>query len=118
MSGGNFVPGTAASLGRAAPDLGEALSGVTFTSQAVTPVEAKTSLYFFSWGPRRDQGDETVRDQLMGIAAKAFAEDKTIIEAQQRVIDSTVQPRIMPTGADKALTLFSRLVDRMAAQEL
>ena len=36
--------------------------GVTFTSQAVTPMAAKTSRYFFSWGPRRDHGDEALRD--------------------------------------------------------
>ena len=33
----------------------------------------------------------------MAIAGKAFAEDRIIIEAQQRVIDSTPEPRIMPT---------------------
>jgi vanillate O-demethylase monooxygenase subunit len=77
----------------------------------------KTARYFFSWGPRRDMGDEKHRDLLMEIAAKAFAEDKAIIEAQQRVIDVTPHPRIMPTSADKGVTLFNRLVERLVPEE-
>jgi vanillate O-demethylase monooxygenase subunit len=46
----------------------------------------------------------------MAIAGQAFAEDRTIIEAQQRVIDTTPEPRIMPTSADRAITLFNQLV--------
>ncbi len=41
----------------------------------------------------------------MGIAGMAFAEDRTIIEAQQRVIYATATPRIMPTSADRGITL-------------
>jgi hypothetical protein len=37
-------------LYQGAPDLDQAISGVTFTSQAVTPLTDKTSRYFFSWG--------------------------------------------------------------------
>ena len=50
---------------------------------------AKTARYFFSWGPHRKHGDAALRDTLMGIAHKAFEEDRTMIEAQQRVIDVT-----------------------------
>ncbi|TKD50661.1 aromatic ring-hydroxylating dioxygenase subunit alpha [Sphingomonas baiyangensis] len=117
MTGGNYPVGTAARLGHAPPDLEDALSGVTFTSQAVTPTRPGQARYFFSWGPRTDMGDAALAEKLMGIAAKAFAEDKAIIEAQQRVIDRTPDPRIMPTTADKAVTLFSRLVDRLVRAE-
>ena len=117
MTGGNYPVGTAERLGFLAPDLEEAVSGVTFTSQAVTPMEARTARYFFSWGPRRDMGDAAHRDRLMAIADQAFAEDKAMIEAQQRVIDATASPRIMPTSADKGVTLFNRLVERLARQE-
>jgi phenylpropionate dioxygenase-like ring-hydroxylating dioxygenase large terminal subunit len=117
MTGGGFEKGTAARVGDSAPDLGEALDGVTFTSQAVTPLTEKTSRYFFSWGPHRKHGNEALRDTLMGIADKAFAEDRTIIEAQQKVIDATLDPRIMPTSADRAITMFNQLVARRIREE-
>jgi len=117
MTGGNYPVGTAEALGFGPPDLARAMHGVTFTSQAVTPMGEKTARYFFSWGPRRDMGDEALRDTLMGIAAKAFAEDKLVIEGQQKVIDETADPRIMPTSADKAVILFNRLVEKHAREE-
>lgn len=117
MTGGAFPAGTAVRLGHEAPELGEALSGVTFTSQAVTPKTDRTSRYFFSWGPHRRHGDETVRDALMELAARAFDEDKVIIEAQQRILDATPVPRIMPTAADRGVTLFNQLVEKLARAE-
>ena len=117
MTGGNFPPGTAMACNHGPPDLRRAMSGVTFTSQAVTPTGDKAARYFFSWGPRIDMGDETLRDTLMGIAAMAFEEDRTIIEAQQRVISDTPDPRVMPTGADKGVTLFNRMVEKLVRLE-
>jgi phenylpropionate dioxygenase-like ring-hydroxylating dioxygenase large terminal subunit len=117
MTGGVFPAGTAQALQHAAPNLDEALTGRTFTSQAVTPMTAKTSRYFFSWGPHCKHGDAALRDTLMGIAGLAFAEDRTIIEAQQRVIDATAAPRIMPISADRGVTLFNLMVDKMVKAE-
>jgi vanillate O-demethylase monooxygenase subunit len=118
MTGGNFPMGTAAACNNGVPDMALAESGVTFTSQAVTPLSAKSSRYFFSWGPHKNHGNEALRDTLMGIGAMAFEEDRVMIEAQQRVIDSTPNPRIMPTSADMGVTLFNRLVDKLARQEV
>ena len=117
MTGGVFSPGTARACDHGAPDLAEATGGVTFTSQAVTPLTEKTSRYFFSWGPHRACGDEAHRDVLMDIAGKAFAEDKVMIEAQQRVIENTANPKVMPTVHDRGVTLFNRLVERLAKEE-
>ena len=117
MTGGNFPVGTARSLEFAPPDLAQATSGVTFTSQAVTPMGDRQSRYYFSWGPRADMGDAEQRDRLMGIAAVAFAEDKVMIEAQQANIDRMPPAQVVPTSADKALTLFNRLVQRLAREE-
>jgi phenylpropionate dioxygenase-like ring-hydroxylating dioxygenase large terminal subunit len=114
MWSGNYPEGTAAALDYGRPDFGKAMRGVTFTSQAVTPLSDKTSRYFFSWGPHRDHGDAAMRDTLMGLAAMAFGEDKVMIEAQQKVIDRSPGARIMPTAHDKGVTLFNRLVERLA----
>lgn len=117
MWNGNYPEGTAAALDFARPDFGKAIRGVTFTSQAVTPLTAKTSRYFFSWGPHRDHGDEALRDTLMGIADMAFGEDKVMIEAQQRVIDMTPDPTVIPSAHDRGVTLFNRLVEKLARAE-
>jgi phenylpropionate dioxygenase-like ring-hydroxylating dioxygenase large terminal subunit len=119
MSSAAYPEGTAARLGYRCPAPDRALdgTGITFTSQAVTPMTDKTARYFFSWGPRKDQGDEALRDVLMGVAGQAFTEDRLIIEAQQRVIDATTDPQIMPTSADKGVTLYNRLVEKLVRQE-
>jgi vanillate O-demethylase monooxygenase subunit len=117
MWSGNYPQGTARKLDFAAPAIEDAQAGVTFTSQAVTPLSAKTSRYFFSWGPHCDHGDEALRDSLMQLADMAFGEDKVMIEAQQKVIDRSPGARIMPTAHDKGVTIFTRLVERMAKAE-
>lgn len=114
MSSGAYPQGTARACNMGPPDPALPAEGVTFTSQAVTPMTQKTSRYFFSWGPRVDQGDEALRDVLMGIADQAFTEDRIMIEAQQRVIDASPGHRIMPTTGDRGVTLFNRLVEKMA----
>lgn len=114
MWSGNYPAGTARAMDFAAPRLEDAQGNVTFTSQAVTPTGRRTSRYFFSWGPRVGHGDEALRDTLMQLAGMAFGEDKVMIEAQQRVIDRTPEPKVMPTAHDKGVTLFNRLVERLA----
>jgi len=115
MSSAAYPQGTAAASNLQAPAPDLAGEGITFTSQAVTPLTDRTSRYFFSWGPRKDQGDAAVRDTLMGIAHQAFTEDRIMIEAQQLVVDASQDRRILPTGADKGVTLYNRLVEKLAS---
>ena len=117
MPSASYPAGTAARLNGAPPPPDLAKTGVTFTSQAVTALTTRTSRYFFSWGPHRNHGDEALRDMLMGIAGQAFAEDKAMIEAQQRVIDRDPQRAPMPTTGDKGVLLYNRLVARLAREE-
>lgn len=117
MWSGSFRLGTAAACGYGQPDYSQAIRGVTFTSQAVTPTATRSARYYFSWGPHRLHGDAALRDFLMGLAAKAFGEDKVMIEAQQRVIDRTADPLVMPTAHDRGVTLFNRLVARLVREE-
>lgn len=117
MSGGVFPLGAAKAWDYGPPDLAQAVSGVTFTSQAVTPLTEKSSRYFFSWGPNHRHGDEAYRDVLMAMAGQAFGEDKVMIEAQQRVIDATPDPKVMPTAHDRGVTMFNRLVEKLAREE-
>lgn len=117
MPSASYPAGTADALGDAPPPPDMLARGVTFTSQAVTALTDTTSRYFFSWGPHRNHGDEALRDFLMGLAAMAFAEDKTMIEAQQRVIDLDPARQPMPVTFDKGVVLYQRLVERLAREE-
>lgn len=117
MTGGTYPAGTAAASDMGPPDPSLPATGVTFTSQAVTPLADKTARYFYSWGPRADQGGEALRDTLMQMALQAFTEDRIMIEAQQCVIDRSPDARVMPTTADKGVTLYNRLVERFAKAE-
>lgn len=112
-----FPSGTAAKVGGGAPALDDAIGFHNYTAQAVTPMTERTSRYFFSTGPLRRLGDESVRDQWMARSELAFAEDKLMIETQQKVIDSTPNPVVMPTVHDKAVLLFNRLVKSMSNAE-
>ncbi len=117
MQTGVFPLGAAKACNFGIPDISTATGVFSFTSQAVTPMTEKTSRYFFSWGPHRTTGGQSTRDRMMDMAAKAFVEDKGMIEAQQRVIDMTINPVVMPTAHDKGITLFNRLVASLAKAE-
>jgi vanillate O-demethylase monooxygenase subunit len=117
MWAGSFPAGTAKASEFGKPDYSKASTGVTFTSQAVTPMAERSARYFFSWGPHRNHGDAALRDFLMGIAAKAFLEDKTVIEAQQNVIDRTPNPQVLPSAHDRGVSMYTQLVGRLVRGE-
>jgi len=107
--------GTARNLDFAAPaDHSQAARDCTFTGQAVTPMGPRKARYFFAIGPHRRFGDDAMADAMFRMVEKAFDEDKTMIEAQQRVIDETPEPRIMPTAHDRTVTIFNAKVARLA----
>lgn len=112
-----FPLGTAKACDFRAPNLDEAEANVNFTSQAVTPIDHGKAVYFFSAGPQVGHGDEASRDRFHETTLRAFAEDKAIIEAQQRVIDATPDHRVLPTGADRAITIYDGIVSRLARAE-
>ncbi len=118
MYGATFPAGTAARFGGGKPDptQAEALAE-NFTSQAVTPMTDKTSRYFFNWGPRAGEGADAAADAMMKVAQMAFAEDKTIIEAQQRVIDLNGEVKPVLTSADVGPMQFRAVLERLIKAE-
>jgi vanillate O-demethylase monooxygenase subunit len=112
ITGGPYPLGTADVLEGRSPD--DCREGDTFASHAVTPLTDKTARYFYMFG-RRPQGDETAYE----ITDKecAFAEDKAMIEAQQRNIDANPNARFIATSADKAIVVFNRLIEKLLQEE-
>jgi phenylpropionate dioxygenase-like ring-hydroxylating dioxygenase large terminal subunit len=110
-----FPPGTAAACGMAAPS-GEPLFR-SATSQAVTPIGERQTIYYYSGClPKCHATEENSRHQL-SVFEKAFAEDNAMIEAQQRVIDRTPQPKMLGTASDNALNRFRRLMAELMEAE-
>jgi phenylpropionate dioxygenase-like ring-hydroxylating dioxygenase large terminal subunit len=90
--------------------------GDDFTSQAVTPMTDKTTRYYFSWGPRKGEGSEQMADGMLGLAQIAFAEDKEMIEAQQRIVDLKPGKEVL-TSADLAPMQMRGILERMSRVE-
>ena len=89
----------------------------TFSCQAVTPSTERATRYFFSWGPDSRHGSAADAGSMFQIALQAFAEDKVVIEAQQRIIDRDPSRHILATRADTAAITFDRLMNRLMAEE-
>jgi vanillate O-demethylase monooxygenase subunit len=85
--------------------------------QAVTPVGARESRYFFAAGARTSDIDADKVGRLYAVTETAFHEDKALIEAQQKLIDLDPTRRMLPTSLDAGPTQFRRLVDRLQAAE-
>jgi phenylpropionate dioxygenase-like ring-hydroxylating dioxygenase large terminal subunit len=113
MTQRTYPIGTAEALKGESPDLDRPPE--EFTTQAITPLTAKSTRYFYIMGRRRQDG-ETTYD--MTVVDQAFAEDKMMIEAQQQNIHSSPNRRFMLATADRAGVLFGRLTERMARADV
>jgi phenylpropionate dioxygenase-like ring-hydroxylating dioxygenase large terminal subunit len=86
--------------------------------QAVTPISERRSRYFYATGFAAENATPERVEGIFAVVNAAFAEDKRILEGQQRIWDST------PPGArkhasphDAAPLAFRRLVAARLAEE-
>jgi len=112
-----FEPGTAATLNMAPPPPDLAPFWVSLTSQAITPIDEAHSIYYFSSCLDALHADDAQADAQIDFFRRAFDEDNAMIEAQQRVIDRTPQPRMLATASDGALTQFRQIMAHLIEQE-
>lgn len=117
MTSGSYPKGTAQASGDGPPPASIKPLQENRTCQAVTPLTNGTSRYFFSYGPSRETGDEALLDRMFDMAKTAFAEDKAMIEAQQRTLALDPHVKMMPVSADAALSRFRWLMGRMMKAE-
>lgn len=113
---GMFPGGTAQACDNQAPGGRQDLLFDNFTSQSVVPTAEKTSKYYFSWGPGARFGGEDIAQVMIDVARRAFIEDKEMIEAQQKIVDCEPDRRNMPASADKAITIFTRMMQSLDRQ--
>jgi vanillate O-demethylase monooxygenase subunit len=83
---------------------------VSVTSQAVTPITDRSTIYYYSGGQlSRHADDMGVQQQVKGFGV-AFLEDKAMIEAQQRIVDTTHGKSMMTLTFDRSVAQFRRLM--------
>lgn len=113
---GVYPAGTAAAC-----DLGEPETAPLFErvdQQAVTPIAAGRARYLYAGGFSAGHATPDLLEKMFTVIEAAFAEDKTIIEAQQVIWNVTPPERPKSFIAqDKAPAIFRRLISRRIAEE-
>ena len=112
----SFYPaGTAQQSGGREPDRPPLFHRID--EQAVTPVSARASRYFYAAGARGSDIEADRLDRLFAVTETAFGEDKSLIEGQQKLIDLEPGRRMLPTSLDAGPTRFRRLVEDLLATD-
>ena len=101
-------PGAAEAAAFGAPTDGVLVRNRAY--QAITPMTARSSRYFFVAVLPADEVDRETCEHVLAVSQQAFLEDKAMIEAQQQRIDGspTWQPLALP--ADKGIWQFHKIL--------
>lgn len=109
-----FEVGTAAEAEYQEPKAGAQCLHVTASTQAVTPLSVDRSRYFFASSIARSEPEEWV-EGFHQLTQMAFAEDKAMLEAQQKMISQLEDPKLAATKNDEAAVRFRRLIEQSAS---
>lgn len=85
--------------------------------QAVTPMTADTSRYFFLTGPRANPNSTAGAERLLQIMKIAFEEDRAMIESQAANIKLAPGKNVMMTSADVGPVRFRSVIRSMIRAE-
>ena len=85
--------------------------------QALTPETASTTHYFWAVPHNFALDDASVTDSIYDSVVTAFEEDRRMIEAQQRIIDTQPEGQMVAIVADAALMQFRTLLQQMIRSE-
>lgn len=119
MNGRRFPAGTAARCENRRPPETLVCLGQTIEQQAVTPVDADRTAYYFATGFTGPTESATLNiEDRMAVVQAAFDEDRQIIEAQQRIWDLTrAQDEMIFLPQDKGPFLMRQMMSRLIAAE-
>jgi vanillate O-demethylase monooxygenase subunit len=107
-----WTPGTAAN-GKAS---GQLLLD-SYSSQAVTPRDARTVDYYYSWGLHRSTDAPGMSEMFLDAVNVGFLEDKAILEAQQRNIEERPDGNKIDIKLDAGPNKLLWLLDKLIAEE-
>jgi phenylpropionate dioxygenase-like ring-hydroxylating dioxygenase large terminal subunit len=112
MDAGSAPAGTGATEGRIGPE------ALRFRHTSVqTPETATTTHYFFGQARAFALDNEAMTEAIFNDVATAFAEDRAMIESQQKILDASPDFQPVATVHDQALTMARQLIrDRLAVE--
>jgi phenylpropionate dioxygenase-like ring-hydroxylating dioxygenase large terminal subunit len=113
MDAGSAPAGTGAPEGRIA----EVAMKFRHTS-VQTPETARTAHYFFCQARNFELDNPAMTEAIFQDVSTAFAEDRTMIEAQQKILDATPGFRPVATVHDQALNMARHLVRKRLEEEV
>jgi phenylpropionate dioxygenase-like ring-hydroxylating dioxygenase large terminal subunit len=113
MDAGSAPVGTGAPEGRIA----EVAMKFRHTS-VQTPETARTAHYFFCQARNFELDNAAMTEAIFQDVSTAFAEDRTMIEAQQKILDATPGFRPVATVHDQALNMARHLVRKRLEAEV
>lgn len=112
MSSGSAPANTGAPEGKLAPE-----TMVFHSNQLITPADEHNTHYFWVYAHNFALDDANLTNSLAERVSAGFVEDRTMIEAQQLVVDEAGDDQMAYTHFDNGLTLGRRLIDRKIAEE-
>lgn len=112
MDAGSAPTGTGAPEGHRVPE------AVQFRHTSIQTPETDTTCHYWFCQARNFALDSAaMTEQIFDNVVKAFEEDRTMIEAQQKVISQSPGRPMIPIAADAGLNQARWLLDRMAKAE-
>jgi phenylpropionate dioxygenase-like ring-hydroxylating dioxygenase large terminal subunit len=116
MKTSHYSRGTASAGGFAPPSVAPLFR--RYDQQAVTPISDSRTRYFFATGTTRDGAKPESLERMFEIVNISFAEDREMIEAQQRIWSLTApdKPKAF-IPQDKAPSMMRRKISNLLADE-
>ncbi len=112
MDAGSAPTGTGAQEGKRVPE------AVQFRHTSIqTPETDTTSHYWFCQARNFALDDEQMTENIFQGVVEAFEEDRSMIEAQQKIISMVPDRPMIPIGADSGLNQARWLIDRALKAE-
>lgn len=112
MDAGSAPVGTGAPEGRRVPE------ALQFRHTSIqTPETESTSHYWFCQARNFELDNAQMTETIYQSVIEAFEEDRSMIEAQQKIIEQVPERPMMPIGADSGLHQARWLIDRLINAE-
>ena len=112
MDAGSAPAGTGAPEGNRVPE------ALQFRHTSIqTPETDSTSHYWFCQARNFELANDAMTESIFQSVVVAFEEDRTMIEAQQKIIDLTPNRPMIPIAADSGLNQARWLIDRLIKAE-
>jgi vanillate O-demethylase monooxygenase subunit len=99
------------------PEASSTPAWIVLTSQAVTPCTERKTFYYYSACQLASHANDQAMAMQLQLFDTAFAEDKSMIEAQQGVIDQSPGRSLTTLQFDRSIAHFRRLMAKLIRED-